>query len=146
MFVQVLQNKELFVHLLSKKERTVLVQAFAYLAHLDNTLHQTELDLISTIAHNLGLDPQIIVADVGRLDLADILQPIDNTQSKRILLQELINLAYADGNYSQEERIGIQKAADILGIEPPVLTKIEKWVEKGRAWAQEGVEIILEGK
>ena len=68
MFVQVLQNKELFVHLLSKKERTVLVQAFAYLAHLDNTLHQAELDLISTIAHNLGLDPQIIVADVGRLD------------------------------------------------------------------------------
>lgn len=145
MFVQVLQNKDLFVHLLSKKERRILVQAFAYLAHLDNTLHQAELDLISTVSHNLGLDPQIIVADAGK-GLEDILQPVENEQAKRIILQELVNLAYADGDYSQEERTGIKRAADILGIEPPVVAKIEEWVEKGRMWIQEGEKIILEGK
>lgn len=133
----------MFTHILSQSERKVLAHAFAYLAHIDQELHQAELDRIVMVARNLGLDPQIIVDDVGHIDLDAMLQTIESEQAKRIILQELLNLAYADGKYSEEERQGIIHVTRIFGIDRPLLEKIEQWVATGRSWVQEGDRLFL---
>ncbi len=133
----------MFTHMLSQNERKVLVHAFAYLAYIDQELHPDELDRIVMVARNLGLDPQIIIDDVGSLDLHAMLRTIESEQAKRIILQELLNLAYADGTYSEEEHNGIVEVAHTLGLDLPILDKIEDWVAKGRAWIQEGDRLFL---
>ncbi len=143
MFVHLPSNQEQFISLLSKQERKILVHAFAYLARLDRQLLQVEIDPIHILCRELGFDPQIILGSVATLDLEDILEPLQEEKSKRIILQELINLAYADGEYSPEERAGIQKIAETMGLDPAVSNGIEEWVEKGRAWVQEGTKLML---
>jgi uncharacterized tellurite resistance protein B-like protein len=133
----------MFTHILSQSERKVLVHAFAYLAHIDQELHQSELDRIVMVARNLGLDPQIIIDDVGRVDLDAMLHTIESKQAKRIILQELLHLAYADGTYSEDEHRGMVYVAQTFGIEQAILDKIEDWVAKGRAWIQEGDRLFL---
>jgi uncharacterized tellurite resistance protein B-like protein len=133
----------MFTHILSQHDRKVLVHAFAYLAHVDQELHQEELDRIVVVARNLGLDPQIIIDDVGSIDLDAMLREVESEQAKRVILQELLNLAYADGNYSEEEREGIVHIAQTFGVKLSILDKIEDWVAKGRAWVQEGDRLFL---
>ena len=133
----------MFTHILSQHERKVLVYAFARLAHIDQELHHDELDRIVIVARNLGLDPQIIIDDVGSLDLNAMLRSIEREQAKRIILQELLNLAYADGTYSQTEHDEIVHVAHTLGIDLSILDKIEDWVAKGRAWIEEGDRLFL---
>ncbi len=133
----------MFTHMLSQDERKVLVYLFAYLAHIDQELHQDELDRIVVVARNLGLDPQIIVDDVGSIDLNALLHTIESERTKRIILQELLNLAYADGHYSEEEHDGIVQVAQTLGMDLSILDNIEDWVAKGRAWIQEGDRLFL---
>lgn len=136
-------KQDQFVYRLSQEERIALVRAFAYLAHRDNIVQQAEIDPISTIAYDLSLDPQIILENNYAPDLHQVLKPIQHDQSKRIVIQELVNFAYTDDEYSQEERDAVREIACILGVEPAVVADIERWVEKGRAWIQEGNRLIL---
>jgi uncharacterized tellurite resistance protein B-like protein len=136
-------KKDQFIYALSREERIALVRTLAYFAHCDKTIHQVEIDPISTIAYDLGLDPQIILAQNGNPDLTLVLKPIQSDQSKRIVIQELVNFAYLDKAYSPEERDAVRNIAEILDLEPTVVTDIEEWVEKGRAWIQEGKQLIL---
>lgn len=134
----------MFTHILSPEERKVLVHAFAYLAHIDQELHRDELDRIVLVARNLGLDPKIIVDDVGTIDLHAMLRTVEREQAKRIMLQELLNLAYADGAYTEQEHAGIVEIARTMGVTASVLNTIEDWVAKGRAWIREGDRLFLQ--
>jgi uncharacterized tellurite resistance protein B-like protein len=136
-------KKDQFIYMLSREERIALVRTLAYLAHRDHTLVQEEIDPISTIAYDLSLDPQIILANNGNPDLAHVLKPIKSEQSKRIVIQELVNFAYIDNEYVQEERDAVRNIAEILDVEATVVANIEEWVERGRAWMQEGKQLIL---
>lgn len=133
----------MFGEFLSEDERKILVQAFAYLAHRDQHVPTAEIDQISTLARNIGFDPEILVHDGQTLDIAALLKPITDDTLKRIMLEELISLAHADGEYSLPERAGLREIAACLGIDLAVLEQIEGWVEQGIAWRKAGKQLIL---
>lgn len=133
----------MFAHLLSQEERIVLVHLFAHLAACDHALHERELDPISMAAYKLGLDPQSVVQDVECSNLPQLVKPLVSEQAKRIVLEELIHFAYADGAYAPEERTKVQEIAKQLGISAELLTRIETWVEQGMTWTKTGEQLIL---
>ena len=144
MFGHLPSHKQRFIRMLEKREKRALVHAFAYLAQLDNKLLRVETDPIDDLAREIGLDPRSVVEDVGTSDLDGMLAAIEDEQAKRIIIQEVISFAYADGEYSQEEQTSVRHMAKMLRIEPERLNAIEDWVKKGQDWIQEGIQLILD--
>jgi hypothetical protein len=138
-----MKGAAMFGEFLSEPERKILVQAFAYLAHCDQQVKTAEIDRISTLARNIGLDPEIVVHDGKTLNIAALVKPITDDVIKRIMLEELIVLAHTDGEYSPEEHRRMREIATCLGIDILVLEQVEGWVEQGIVWRKAGEQLIL---
>ena len=52
----------------------------------------------------------------------------------------------ADMTYTEAEHQGIQQIANQLGVSEKKIIEIEKWVQEGVVWMDNGVKIISEGE
>lgn len=115
----------MFVQNLNAKQQSVLLYLAKEVINADNNLHESEQDILS-----------IIMSQVESSELLEVIRPeeiaslFDTNMSKASLLLELIGVAYADGDYHNEERALIKKYADTIGISEQQLRNLEDWVSK----------------
>ncbi|MFQ5788048.1 MAG: TerB family tellurite resistance protein, partial [Thermodesulfobacteriota bacterium] len=123
-------------------ERIVLVKTLAYLASVDGKITDEEVEYVNNIAKSLNITIENPFDNIKHKELEEVLAPLNSKKSKKIILAKLVNLAYADGEYCDVEKQGIQEIAKILNINSEDISSIENWVNRGIIWTQEGYNLI----
>lgn len=136
----------MFKDLLNHKEALALVKAMAYFANVDGKITSEELQLLEAAAENVGIEIQAVLKEVSTINLEEILLPVQSSKSKRIFIQELITVGYADGHYFQLEKDAVREVASILGVDNKTVDRIDAWIQEGVNWAGNGYELVIEGK
>lgn len=72
-------------------------------------------------------------------DLVSVAASFKNPKSPYLLLQDLIALAYVDGEYSDRERIGVREISNAFSISEERVCAIESWVAQGVEWRKNGL-------
>ena len=135
----------MFAHTLSEDDRLALVGTLAFLARADGELSGTEQAFIVAVSERLNLDPRKVLASSEARTLKEILEPVTALRAKRIIIQELVNLGHADGDYCDSDKRGIRTVAALLGVDTATVERLETWVDKGIEWTRDGVSLIEGG-
>ncbi len=136
----------MFSDLLSDDEKRALVKTMAYFAHIDGKVTPEEAELLEKAAETSGLDAKEAWKDVASGGIEKELACLRTDKSKRIVIQELIALGYADGRYFQLEKEAVNRVASILGLDRETVERIESWVRQGVEWSGKGYGLIVEGR
>ena len=130
----------MFVMQLTLDERQALMSLLVSIAKADGKLNEMEKEFLKYYAKansiNLNLDEEISIDDACKL--------IKTQKGKIIALQEIIKIAFADGQYDENEKKGVRIIAQNFGISESKLQEIEDWVQDGEEWANRGLELIKE--
>lgn len=104
-----------------------------------------ERTTIDRISVELGIPEQsraaAWAASPGAEEVLSALEHITDPARRRTLLKDMVLLAFADGEFSAQERAFVEKVRARMGLEPAFLTRVVDWVNRGAAWLQEGVEL-----
>lgn len=138
----------MFMHILLDTEKDAFIQLLLYLARIDGQVSKEEITAIQQTCVELGIDFSHLFErhEPLLLNLETILQQIASPLSKRVVILELVRLAHADKTYTESEHQGIQYIANLLGVSEKKVVEIEKWVQEGIAWIDNGVNVISEGE
>lgn len=133
----------MLAQLLNPDERTALLALLTFLSLSDGRLDPGEEAFLAEKLQSLELEVSLeALVELARgLDLEKACAPIQRPAAARVVLAELIDLAYRDGDYSEPEREGLQAIAEALG-QPESLADIERWVAEGRHWMLKGRELL----
>jgi len=130
----------MFVMQLTLDERQALMSLLVSIAKADGKLNEMEKEFLKYYAKansiNLNLDEEISIDDACKL--------IKTQKGKIIALQEIIKIAFADGQYDENEKKGVRIIAQNFGVSESKLQEIEEWVQDGEEWANRGLELIKE--
>jgi len=132
----------------SLAEKMSYVKALIYVATIDHEgFKEEEKVYIEQIAKVYGIPEENIASLCDEVanakDLESILVGIDDRKHKLMLVNELMAICYADGQYQEEEKIGMIKICKILAIEESKLKEIEDLMLRRIEFEKEA-RIILE--
>ncbi len=136
----------MFSDLLNEEEKRALVKTMAYFAHIDGKVASEEAELLEMAAKKCGMDVGDAWKDVVSSGVEQELACFRTERSKRILVQELIALGYADGRYFHLEKEAVNRVAAMLGLDRDTVERIEAWVRQGSDWSKDGYGLIVEGR
>jgi uncharacterized tellurite resistance protein B-like protein len=66
----------------------------------------------------------------------------ENQEQALFLLREGVQVCYIDGKYSEAERKLVEVLAEKFGVSKKSVEAIEKWVEAGIRWEEQGDELL----
>lgn len=91
----------------------------------DDTISAKEQDVIERMAREAGLQipPMRYV-----LSHSAAIEALTTRKAQTVAMIELIGVAYADGEYVEEEKHYIQNLAEELGIPGVTVSEIEDWI------------------
>lgn len=123
---------------------------FACLLHVATRhgLSPDEAAFIRQLSYALGLDDrdsgalQDLVVSTGDLDRA--LDRVKDTRTARLLLQQVVVLGWADGQYDADERAAVRAIAARFGLDTAWVARIEAWAHEGLAWQARGRAMVEE--
>ncbi len=136
----------MFADLLNKEEELALVKTMAHFANADGKITSEEMVLLEGAAAKCGVEADDVLKDVAQINLEETLAPVQTDKSRRIVIQELITIGYADGHFFQVEKDAVNNVASILGVDNDTVGRIETWVQEGVDWSKKGYGVIIEGK
>ncbi len=136
----------MFADLLNTEEELALVKTMAYFANVDGKITSEERALLDGAAAKCGVDAGDVLKDISKINLEETLAPVQTDKSRRIFIQELITIGYADGHYFQVEKDAVNNVASILGVDDEKVDRIDAWVREGVNWSKKGYGIIVEGR
>jgi tellurite resistance protein len=132
----------MFAELLTTREQHQLMKLVAYIAAIDGEVHEQEIEFIQTLNARLQLDPTNWFEEIEDLKLGEICAEFERDKAKRIVLTELINASFADGDYSESERAGLRAIAGSMAVDETGVVALEQWVERGVRWQREGRKLL----
>lgn len=132
----------MFAELLTTREQHQLMKLVAYIAAIDGEVHEQEVEFIRKLSAQLHLDPTNWFEEIADLKLDEICAGFERDKAKRIVLTELINASFADGEYSEPERAGLRNIAGSMAVEEIGVVALEQWVERGVQWQLEGRKLL----
>lgn len=106
----------MFLNLLNSKEKENFLKLAVAEIKADGVIEETEMQTLSTYANEMQIpvcntdDPVDVDAVVSEFSLNS------TAQVKRIVLVELLALAFADGDYSSEEKGLVQQIASAFNF------------------------------
>lgn len=129
-------------------ERVPFLAALLFVAMRDG-VDREEAAFIQNISFSVGLG----TPDVGRVQdmlmatdsLSSALKRIKSVRTRRLLVQQAVALAWADGRYDAEERRTIHEISGGLGVPAGWLADVEKWAAEGHEWQQRGRALLDAG-
>lgn len=119
------------------EERKAFLELLTLIAKADGELQPEEIALLDQI----GQDLQIDWKSLEEKSIENTLTVFASYSSKITVLQELIKLAFIDGDYTTTERQGVIQIAKVLDIDSNKVSDIEQWVHDGIIWIERGEEL-----
>lgn len=121
---------------------------FACLLHVATRqgFNEDEAVFIRQLSYALGLEEtrvgelQDLVVSTGSLD--DALDRVKDARTARLLLQQVVVLGWADGQYDADERQAVRAIAARFGLDADWVASIEAWAEEGLAWQARGRALV----
>lgn len=125
----------MFIDFLNKDEQFMFLSLANELVKVDGELSDSEIKKIENISNKISNG--LTSSSSKNLDLSKI----DNIETKRIIIIELIGICFIDGNYCDKEKKYITQLSKQLNIvnELPIL---ESWVVNQVELTKKGIEII----
>ena len=117
-------------------EKGAYLAALASLATADRSATQEELDHLREMARAANLSEkqtQFILhaaTDISGEDLKKCLDVLKNSDLKYSLISDLIALAKADGQYTEDEKANIEKIAEYLNVNKKQVSFLDEFVDK----------------
>ena len=127
-------------------DRHPFVQALAHVAAADGSLHVDEeaaiTDLLDAwdVSASQRSEIEQIMSNPSNQSIEDLTAEFDDSNTKFLLIQELVRLALVDGEYDEEERTGIARIAKRIDLPAAQFDEIEEWAERGSVWRRQNVE------
>jgi len=90
----------------------------------------------------IQLKHQIPLYNNPKLSVKQLCAEISIDQSRIIIFQELLHLAYIDGDYCEVEKDFLYEVAKYFGINSEKFIEIERWVKSGLVWSENGHAIL----
>ena len=128
----------MFIHLLTQSEKKVLVDLLIRLTHIDNTFDTHEINFLANIQRKYDIP---LYNNPAR-SVKQLCAEINKDKSRIIVFQELLHLAYIDGNYCDLEKKFLHEVAQYFAIKAEKIVEIEGWVKSGIVWKANGEEIL----
>lgn len=132
----------MFVNMLLDEEKIGFVWLLQYLSQLDGKITEEDELYLKSVCNKLDVKSEEIMGEFPAASLEEILAQIQTPVSKNVVIMELINLAFADKDYSTKEREGIKYIASEIGVLEDKVVEIEEWVKDGISWANRGYHMI----
>ncbi len=128
----------MFIHLLNRTEKEILIDLLMRLANIDNTFDRNEMDYVLAIHLKHEVDMK---TDPNR-SVQQLCSSIKKDASRVIILQEMLRLARIDGEFAEPERVLIDEVAKYFKITAEKFIEIDRWVKSGLTWSANGTQII----
>lgn len=130
----------MFANLLVDEEKESYIKLLMFLSKVDDQLNDEEIDFIKKTAQEINYEGSLDFNE--EIKIEEVLAGIKNSISRNVVILELVNLAFADKDYTNSEREGIRNIAVLMGVSEQRLSEIEQWVSEGVQWANKGLEIV----
>lgn len=120
----------------SEREKGAYLAALASLSTADRQASQEELDHLREVSRAAGLSPQqeqfILqsATSISGEELKKCLDVLKTSQLRFSLITDLIALAKADENYTEDEKENIEKIAQYLGVSTSQVNVLDEFVNK----------------
>ena len=136
--------------MMKTEERMALLKAVLSIAKADSVVEVVEMSYFQQMCYFLGCDNMEIAnaqKEVlgGKEAFEDYLKEIKGREAQLLLLYGMTGIAFADGDYAEEEREKVKRAAEALGIEEKKLEEIEELIKEDAALRKK-TETVLEKK
>jgi len=121
-------------------DRVPFLKALAHLAGIDDNVDLNEKQMVEQYAEAWELDASAksqvkeMLDMKASLSLKQLVSEFSESGTRFLLVQELMRLGYADGEYGEEERKEIASIAQRMGMSEKQFREVEKWVGRGQAW------------
>ena len=130
----------------SSFEHLAAMKAMVLLALADDAFTSEERAVIDEFVKAAGFE------ESARLELDEmigappsisaVLAGVTRSHARRAILCQLLEVAWADDNYSVEERALIRKAASEMELEDSWVEQLEDWMAEGRDWLARGHQLL----
>lgn len=135
------RRRPMFLHLLSKSEKTAFAKAAELVIVSDAVLHELELELRASLAEDLDITWPESVPEWEAV--RDALRSVTPAVSKRIILLELCGVACADLDLHEDEVALLREVAEALDLEPEVLDACLDLAPRAHSIRAEAENLIL---
>jgi hypothetical protein len=124
----------MFLHILNEDQQKAFLALAKQFVECDSKLSDEEQNLLELMYAESGLDFE---AELPQGNVESLLGAFDSRQAQAAALLELIGVGHADQSFDAEESAIIRQAAKTWGFPEDRVARMESWVEKQLALAQE---------
>ncbi len=131
----------MFLNRLSEKEKNAFLSLSIHVSNANGKFHDAEKDMIQEYCREMGIpffdagSPQAMDEIIAVFKEAD-------AHIKKIVLLEILGLAYADGNYDQSEKTFVLDCAEKIGLTDSDIEKTTAVIREYLAVIQKIGEVI----
>lgn len=129
------------------KEKKTYLWALTYILNLSNPDNEIKKEYLYLLLKEAGI-PEEKCEDshlpCRQEDLIKQLKILDNIRVQRYIIREMIMLAIADHEITDEEIRNIYKIAEAIGISGEKVGDFFIWAAKGIEWKIEGIQLVEE--
>mgnify|MGYP002634320256 CR=1 FL=1 len=128
---------------LDENQHVALMELLIYMAKVDGDFSDIEKEVIQQYGELLGVD---VHAVSGNRVPEELVQQFQSPASRVAVLQELLRIAHLDGNFHRDEADTIDDIAEMMGLPPMYVKKVDDWVQWGLNWVWQGEDLLEEAE
>jgi hypothetical protein len=124
----------MFLHLLNDTQQTAFLALAKQFIEADDVLSDEEHNLLELMYAEMGRDFE---TELPEGDADSLAAAFDSRQARAAVLLELIGVGHADNDFSAKESELIRNLAGQFGVAEEEVIRMEGWVQRQLALAQE---------
>jgi len=130
----------MFLNRLNQEEKIAFLKLAKYVVSIDDKLYEKETYLIEQYCKEMNIEN--IDIKLSQIDIKKIIKSIQEKETQRAILLELIALVLVDNNLDKKEYKFIKKISKKFGISKKILNIYIEWSKSILAIVREG-ELLL---
>ena len=104
----------MFLQSIEMKDRLAFIDLANFLIRIDGVITQDEVDILESYRDEMQVEEITFNSETTLEEIIDNIS--EDMITRRILVFELLGIAYSDAEYSLEEKTFISNVADLLGL------------------------------
>jgi len=129
------------------KEKKSYLLALTYILNLNNPDNNIKKEYLHLQIKEAGIPEDKYLEVQSLCDQANVvrhLKSLDNIRVQRYIIREMIMLAIADHEITDDEIRNIYKIAEAIGVSGEKVGDFFIWAAKGIEWKLEGIQLVEE--